>query len=67
VLWPRPPAPWISSQLCKRFEATTLRLWCRPNGVDQPTTTSVWHDTLALARSHRLTSDDAAYLDTLAE
>lgn len=22
-----------------------------------------WHDTLALARSHRLTSDDAAYLE----
>jgi hypothetical protein len=43
-----------------------LRVWYRPNGVDQPTT-SVWHDTLALARSHRLTSDDAAYLDTLAE
>lgn len=23
MLWPRPLAPWISSQLCKRFEATT--------------------------------------------
>jgi prevent-host-death family protein len=26
-------------------------------------TASAWHDTLALARSHRLTSDDAAYLE----
>jgi predicted nucleic acid-binding protein len=31
--------------------------------VDQPTTASAWHDTLALARSHRLTSYDAAYLE----
>jgi predicted nucleic acid-binding protein len=28
-----------------------------------PTTASAWHDTLALARSHRLTSYDAAYLE----
>ena len=34
-----------------------------PISVDQPTTTSAWHDTLALARSHRLTSYDAAYLE----
>jgi hypothetical protein len=26
-------------------------------------TASAWHDTLAMARSHRLTSDDAAYLE----
>jgi len=34
-----------------------------PISVDQPTTTSAWHDTLALARCHRLTSYDAAYLE----
>jgi len=34
-----------------------------PISVDQPTTTSACHDTLALARSHRLTSYDAAYLE----
>jgi predicted nucleic acid-binding protein len=34
-----------------------------PISIDQPTTTSAWHDTLALARNHRLTSYDAAYLE----
>lgn len=34
-----------------------------PISIDQPTTGSAWHDTLALARSHRLTSYDAAYLE----
>lgn len=34
-----------------------------PISVDHPSTTSAWHDTLALARSHRLTSYDAAYLE----
>jgi predicted nucleic acid-binding protein len=34
-----------------------------PISVDQPSTASVWHDTLALARSHRLTSYAAAYLE----
>ena len=34
-----------------------------PISIDQPTTVSAWHDTLALARSHRLTSYDAAYLE----
>jgi predicted nucleic acid-binding protein len=34
-----------------------------PISIDQPSTASVWHDTLALARSHRLTSYDAAYLE----
>jgi len=34
-----------------------------PISVDQPATASAWHDTLALARSHRLTSYDAAYLE----
>jgi predicted nucleic acid-binding protein len=34
-----------------------------PISVDQPSTASAWHDTLALARSHRLTSYDAAYLE----
>ena len=34
-----------------------------PISVDQPTTISAWHDTLALARNHRLTSYDAAYLE----
>jgi predicted nucleic acid-binding protein len=34
-----------------------------PISIDQPTTASTWHDTLALARSHRLTSYDAAYLE----
>lgn len=31
--------------------------------IDQPTVASAWHDTLALARSHRLTTYDAAYLE----
>lgn len=34
-----------------------------PISVDQPSTASVWHDTLALARSYRLRSYDAAYLE----
>lgn len=34
-----------------------------PINVDQPSTASAWHDTLALARSHRLSSYDAAYLE----
>jgi predicted nucleic acid-binding protein len=34
-----------------------------PISVDQPSTASAWHDSLALARSHRLTSYDAAYLE----
>ena len=34
-----------------------------PISIDQPTTTSAGHDTLALARNHRLTSYDAAYLE----
>jgi predicted nucleic acid-binding protein len=34
-----------------------------PISVDQPSTASAWHDTLALARSHRLTSYDSAYLE----
>ena len=34
-----------------------------PISVDHPTTANAWHDTLALARSHRLTSSDAAYLE----
>ena len=34
-----------------------------PISVDQGTTASAWHDTLALAHSHRLTSYDAAYLE----
>jgi predicted nucleic acid-binding protein len=34
-----------------------------PISIDQPTIDSTWHDTLALARSHRLTSYDAAYLE----
>ena len=34
-----------------------------PISVDEPSTASAWHDTLALARSHRLTSYDAAYLE----
>ena len=34
-----------------------------PISIDQPSTASAWHDSLALARSHRLTSYDAAYLE----
>ncbi len=34
-----------------------------PISIDQPTLASAWHDTLALARSHRLTTYDAAYLE----
>jgi predicted nucleic acid-binding protein len=34
-----------------------------PISIDQPNTASAWHDTLALARSHGLTTYDAAYLE----
>ena len=34
-----------------------------PIEVDHPTTAHAWHSTLALARSHQLTSYDAAYLE----
>jgi len=34
-----------------------------PISIDQPSTASAWHDSLALDRSHRLTSYDAAYLE----
>jgi predicted nucleic acid-binding protein len=34
-----------------------------PISHDQPSTATAWHDTLALARGHRLTSYDAAYLE----
>ena len=34
-----------------------------PISIDQPTLAAAWHDTLALARSHRLTTYDAAYLE----
>jgi predicted nucleic acid-binding protein len=34
-----------------------------PISIDHPTTASAWHDTLALARSHGLTTYDAAYLE----
>ena len=31
--------------------------------IDHASTATIWHDTLALARAHRLTSYDAAYLE----
>ena len=34
-----------------------------PISIDQPSTASAWHDSLAMARSHRLTSYAAAYLE----
>ena len=34
-----------------------------PIEMDQASTTTAWHDTLALARSHQLTTYDAAYLE----
>ena len=34
-----------------------------PISIDQPSTATAWHDTLALARSHHLTNYDAAYLE----
>ncbi len=34
-----------------------------PIHIDHAGTTTIWHDTLALARAHRLTSYDAAYLE----
>lgn len=34
-----------------------------PIHIDQATSATAWHDTLALARSHRLTTYDAAYLE----
>lgn len=34
-----------------------------PITIDPPGTSSVWHDTLALARCHRLPCTDAAYLE----
>jgi predicted nucleic acid-binding protein len=50
----------ISGAACRTFLGLLEDL---PISVDQPSTASVWHDTLALARSHRLTSYDAAYLE----
>ena len=34
-----------------------------PIHIDHAGITTIWHDTLALARAHRLTSYDAAYLE----
>ncbi|MFM7753814.1 MAG: type II toxin-antitoxin system VapC family toxin [Cyanobium sp.] len=34
-----------------------------PISIDQPTTGTAWHDALALARCHRLTGYDTAYLE----
>jgi predicted nucleic acid-binding protein len=34
-----------------------------PIHIDHAGTATIWHDTLALARAHRLTSYDAAYLE----
>lgn len=34
-----------------------------PIHIDQASSATAWHDTLALARSHRLTTYDAAYLE----
>ncbi|MCP9793374.1 type II toxin-antitoxin system VapC family toxin [Vulcanococcus limneticus Candia 3F8] len=34
-----------------------------PIHIDQATSATAWHDTQALARSHRLTTYDAAYLE----
>jgi predicted nucleic acid-binding protein len=34
-----------------------------PIAIDQANVSTAWHDTLALARSHRLTTYDAAYLE----
>lgn len=37
-----------------------------PISIDQPTAGSAWHDALALARNHRLTSYEAARLEGVA-
>ena len=34
-----------------------------PISIDPPSSGTAWHDSLALARSHRLTACDAAYLE----
>ncbi len=38
-------------------------LWVIKIAIDQANVSTAWHDTLALAGSHRLTSYSAAYLE----
>lgn len=57
---------WAILEQLQTGRAHVPALWLLeglPISIDQPTTASTWHDTLALARSHRLTSYDAAYLE----
>jgi predicted nucleic acid-binding protein len=48
--------PAASSEFLSLLETLPIRL-------EPPAIGKVWHDTLALARSHRLTAYDAAYLE----
>ena len=58
----------IQAERRERITAAAMRtflglLEALPIRIDQASTATIWHDTLALARTHRLTSYDAAYLE----
>lgn len=58
----------IQAERRERITAAAMRtflglLEALPIHIDQASTATIWHDTLALARAHRLTSYDAAYLE----
>ena len=50
------PSLWL-------WETANVLLEALPIHIDHASTATIWHDTLALARAHRLTSYDAAYLE----
>ena len=58
----------LQAECRSRITAAAIRtflglLESLPIHIDPAGTTTIWHDTLALARAHRLTSYDAAYLE----
>jgi predicted nucleic acid-binding protein len=58
----------IQAERRERITAAAIRtflglLEALPIHIDHAGTATIWHDTLALARAHRLTSNDAAYLE----
>ena len=58
----------IQAERRGRITAAAMRTFLEllealPIRIDHASTATVWHDTLSLARAHRLTSYDAAYLE----
>ncbi len=58
----------LQAERRNRITAAAIRtflglLEALPIHIDHAGTATIWHDTLALARAHRLTSYDAAYLE----